>query len=197
MVLQKVESLDHAPPCTTQHLNTVKNNLRALEAICASREATLYEIIKSFTMETESELLRLREHPEIFSDEVAKEEFWRHVYRVSISLADKCITIERSHDHCHKNIREASVKNHHQEVLPTRHPSRKPWEQFLHNKGPGSGLKLLPVPRASFLSAVGSRVSVQVVPAAAVRLLLAYKEEVKEINQEIKTVSVTRPNYGS
>ncbi|KAL9127073.1 MAG: hypothetical protein Q9217_003975 [Psora testacea] len=166
-------------PCTTAHLDTVKNNLYTIKMLCAIGDFTMYESFHSSIAMTEVELLRLQQHPDLFPNEEIREGFWRYVHDVSSRLARKGVNAAATHDHEHNLTRELRAELHQAHLLPTRDPSRKPWEQFLHNIAPGIGFDL---------STTASEGSTQVLPHAGYRIITRMNDENKTTIHNIEAV---------
>ena len=130
-------------------------------------------------MQTEAELLRLQQHPELFPNDENREEFWRHVHSVSSALAAKGSKAALAHDNEHKALRTSIAESHQAGLLPTRDPSRHSWEQFLHNKAPGSGVDP---------STMASEGSTQILPHAGYRIVLKMNDENNSIIEAIEAV---------
>ncbi len=138
------------------------------------------EFVDEHMATTEVELSRLRKHPELFPSKDIEKEFWQDVYTLSNKL-EKGLRNLASHTEEHEAFYTTAAQTGKDEILPTRDHQRKPWEQFLHNRAPGSGLDL---------SEMSSEGSIQVLPMAAVRIALAMNLETKEIIRGIEAVSL-------
>ena len=132
-------------------------------------------------MATKVELSRLRRHPELFPSKDTRERFWRNVWLTCNHSVTSVILGQEARDHAHKMFEAAWVKFEEEVCNPRNDVQRKPWEQFLHNRAPGAEADL------SMFSEEGS---IQIIPMAAARILMAYNEEHRAIIRDIEAVSI-------
>ena len=129
---------------------------------------------------TRKELLRLQQEPELFASKAVEEDFWCEVEKCCKLMVERSIPAIEARDEAMKLFRE-SVAEHWQDfVLPARDEQRKPWEQFLHNGAPGSGADV---------SQHGEDGSIQILPMAASRIMIAMLVEYNTIVQALDAVS--------
>ena len=145
----------------------------------AGFDAALYEPYYTSMERTKVELLRLQQHPELFPDEDARKEFWRHVHSSSTTMIDLAVSTILARDDEHLSLNQLTAKIYQAHLLPTEDRSRNSWEQFFHHKVPGSGLDL---------SAMTSEGSIQVLPHAGYRILTTINNEDLAIVQGIEAV---------
>ena len=129
---------------------------------------------------TQKELLRLQQRPELFASKDTEEAFWCEVEECCRLIVEGSIPAIEAGDEAVKLFRESVAKYWQDLVRPARDEQRKPWEQFLHNGAPGSGADL---------SQHGEDGSVQVLPMAATRIILAMLVEYNTIAQALDAVS--------
>ena len=132
-------------------------------------------------MATKEELSRLQSHPELFSSKELREEFWHNVRLTCNSSVKFLIPGQEIRDHAHEMLQAAWVDIEEDVRTPRRDRQRKPWEQFLHNRAPGA---------EADLSMFAEEGSVQIIPMAATRILVATMHEHKAVIHDIETVSV-------
>ena len=140
-----------------------------------------YRFIEDVIMATQGELSRLQRHPELFSSKDIKECFWYNVRFTCNELVKDIILGQEARDHAHEMFRAAWVEIEENRRTPRRDMQRKPWEQFLHNRAPGVEADLSMFPKEG---------SVQIVPMAAARILMANIEEHRAIISDIEAVSI-------
>ena len=129
---------------------------------------------------TRKELLRLQQEPELFVSKAAEEGFWCEVEKCCKLMVERSIPAIEARDDARKLFRE-SVAEHWQDfLLPARDEQRTPWEQFLHNGAPGSGADV---------SQHGADGSIQILPMAASRIMIAMLVEYNTIVQALDAVS--------
>ena len=129
---------------------------------------------------TRKELLRLQQGPELFANKDAEQDFWCEVEECCELMVERSIPAIEARDEATKLFRESVAKYWQDLVLPARDEQRKPWEQFLHNGAPGSGADL---------SQHGGDGSIQVLPMAASRIMIAMLVEYNTIVQALDAVS--------
>ena len=174
-------------PCFSVHLDAIKRNLTILaktyifppEEEDAEPEDDLEERLEDVFAITCAELMRLRFQPQFFSSKDVEEEFWQEVHKPLDDLATM-LTIFEEADEEEGELQGPSFEFCQDEVLPTRDMQRKLWEQYLHNRAPGSGADV---------SQFGTDGSVQILPHSAVRILGDMLDEIKSIIRDIETVS--------
>lgn len=132
-------------------------------------------------MATKGELSRLQSHPELFSSKDLREEFWHDVRLTCNSSVKFLIPGQEIRDHAHEMLRAAWVEIEENVRTPRRDRQRKPWEQLLHNRAPGA---------EADLSMFAEDGSLQIIPMAATRILVATMQEHKALIHDIETVSV-------
>lgn len=152
-----------------------------------------YELIEHVIMATKEELSRLQRHPGLFPNDNIRVEFWRSVWQTCNELVESIIPKQEARDHQHKMIQAAKAETEEDVRIPGRDVQRKPWEQFLHNRAPGT---------EADLSIFAEDGSLQIVPMAATRLLMTNICEYRDIIHDIEAVSTlhlvvsTIPPYG-
>ena len=140
-----------------------------------------YGLIEAVIMVTKGELLRLQRHPELFPSEDIREKFWHNVRITCNSLVKNIMPGQEARDHEHEMFQAAWVEIEEDKRTPRRDMQRTPWEQFLHNRGPGAGADL---------SVFAKEGSVQIMPMAAAKILFSNLEEHRAIIRDIAAVSL-------
>ena len=141
-----------------------------------------YELIEDVITATHGELSRLQRHPELFPSKDIREEFWHKVSLTCNHSVESVILEQEARDHAHKMFEAAKLESEEDLRTPGRDMQRKPWEQFLHNRAPGANADL------SMFAEDGS---VQIIPMAAARILMATIGEHVEIVRDIEAVSTS------
>ncbi len=139
-----------------------------------------YKLIEDVVLATKEELSRLQRHPELFPSKDTREEFWRNVWLTCYSSVTSVILEQETRDHAHKMFQADWVEIKEDLRTPRRDMQRKPWEQFLHNRAPGAEADL------SMFSEEGS---LQIIPMAACRIIMAHVQEYRAIIRDIEAVS--------
>ena len=164
--------------CTTSYLETLWFNYCLVQWFCQTEGDEGPEDIDPLFSPVCSELERLQKHPELFPSEEAEQVFWRRLK----NALEKIIQIRSILCEDEKKDSEFlsdDAKEMLADILPSRSESRKPWEQFLHNRAPGAGVDL---------SDMGSNGSIQILPMGALRLLHGMKEANTSIIRGIEAV---------
>ena len=140
-----------------------------------------YKFIEDVIKATKVELLRLQRNPGLFPSKDTEEKFWCNVRHSCSSLVKNVLLGQESRDHAHEILQAAWVEIEEDKRTPRRDMQRKPWEQFLHNRAPGAEADLSMFPKEG---------SVQLIPMAASRILMANIEEHRAIIRDIEAVSI-------
>lgn len=130
-------------------------------------------------MATYGELSRLQSHPELFPSEDIREEFWEEVL-IKCNRLNSVILRQKGRDDAHKIFRAGWLDFKADMRTPGWDMQRKPWEQFFHNRAPGADADL---------STFAEEGSLQIIPLAAARILIANIDEHKAIVRDIEAVS--------
>ena len=130
-------------------------------------------------MATKEELSRLRRHPELFPDKDTREKFWGDVGKKCNKSLNFVLPKQKAREHAHKMF-EATIVNTAEMRTPEKDMQRGPWEQFLHNRAPGTDANL---------SMFAEEGTVQIIPMAASRMLMTYVREHQAIIRDIDAVS--------
>ena len=136
------------------------------------------EAVEDLFSPVQNELQRLQDHPELFPGVEVMQKFWRRLDDALASITQAQLLIhERGTRHAALVSEDDKLMN--AEKMPRRDVSRKPWEQYLHNRAPGVNVDL---------SDMGSDGSVQILPMGALRLLHTMKEANESIIRGIEAV---------
>ena len=164
--------------CNPAHLKAIRHNLTIANKACQLEIDAEYSPIEDVLMATLEELSRLQRHPELFLSKDIQEEFWQ-----SIACHQSLNYIrqrQEARDHAHRTLQATKVEFDEETRAPGRDMQRKPWEQFFHNRGPGTAADLSMFPEDG---------SAQIIPMAAARILMANLDEHKAIVLDIEAVS--------
>nr|QEL51142.1 MAT auxiliary protein 1 [Letharia aff. columbiana 'rugosa'] len=163
--------------CSYAYLEAIRHNLGIAKMACQLEMDAEYELIEDVIMATKSELSRLQKHPELFPSQDIREKFW-HSVRLKCNESVKFVISEQeARDHAHEMFQAVSVEVEENTRTPGRDMQRTPWEQFLHNRAPGA---------EADLSIFAEEGSVQIIPMAAARILMATLEEHAAIIRDIE-----------
>ena len=127
-----------------------------------------------------SELLRLQEHPELFSCQNKEEWFWQTVHKLCTDVEFELAPAQEKYDRMLLDLYVTAWEDRFDKALPERDQRRRPWEQFLHNRAPGLNVDL---------SRYGDGGSVQILPMPAIKIAAAMREENVTIISDIESVS--------
>lgn len=141
-----------------------------------------YELIEYVIMATKEELSRLQKHPELFPNKDIREQFWDKIQQLCNLSLSSVISEQEARDRVHKSIQAARMESEEDRLTPGRDMQRKPWEQLLHNRAPGT---------EADLSMFAQEGSIQIIPMAAARILIANINEHKAIIRDIEAVSTS------
>ena len=122
---------------------------------------------------------RLHNHPELFPNKTIKEAFDHDICKIVDSIMDM-LTLCLESEIEHENFIAFCAQNTPQLPLPSQDQNRKPWQQFLHNKAPGSGIE------KPFIRDMSG--STQAIPWAACRIAKAMNEELQSIFRGLESV---------
>lgn len=134
---------------------------------------------------TSPELDRLQEHPELFPSKTMEENFY---YDVSI-ICDLLLNLTTTTDDAFGFMSELDrlSESRFKEVLfPAQDERRKPWQQFLHNNAPGSGIH---ASRMTHCLAIDGMKITQALPMSVAKFLEGIKLERDKIRKELGLVS--------
>jgi len=132
-------------------------------------------------MVTKKELSRLQKHPELFRTKGVEEDFWDEIFRICDHVVEKIMSGAKGQYEDEEDLYAKAVEMMNDEVLPRRDIQRKPWEQFLNNRAPGSGADL---------SQFREGGSVQLMPMASVRIVLELQDETAAAAEDIEAVCI-------
>ena len=148
-------------------------------SICKIGEYEDLETLDNCVKSIYNDIERLRENPKLFPSQRISSNFWAGV---KTALND---TMKLSVGFRQLNLRYKTIfaRLEHEDRLDhtrlRRDQSRKPWEQFLHNNAPGSGVDLRDMEQGG---------SIQILPMAALRLLHTVKENQTAIIRAMEAV---------
>jgi len=142
-------------------------------------EPDLEEIMLYMLGVTEEQLWRLQSHPELFPTEDIEKDFWGEVFLMCDHLVRKTLTAPKGKNKAARRLRALDVKEEQKRTIPARDIQRKPWEQFLNNKAPGSGADL---------SQFGEAGSIQLMPMSSVKIVMGLLDECRAAVTDIEEV---------
>ncbi len=127
--------------CSLEFLNVILEDLELIQIGClCNDDHEISVLIEEKLDATIVELKRLQENPELYSNKIAQQNFLQLVRKRCDGIAK---TLQGT-----KLLRQARRDRskfldgfNQAEVLPDHDEHRKPWQQFLHNHAPGSGIE--------------------------------------------------------
>lgn len=140
-----------------------------------------HEVASSYLLLMLENLEHLNKH-ELFPSKKVKAAFNYDICKISDSMVD-ILTAYLDSEMEHEKFRELCAQNAPQLWLPSLDRDRKPWQQFLHNKAPGSGIE-----KPFIADNVGST---QAIPWAACRIVKVMNQELQSIYRELPSVCPT------
>ena len=181
--LTSLGASSNASPCDPNFLEAMVKNIRVLSRIllCSFNEEPYeFEGLECFINAIMSELSRLKDHPRLFPSKEVEKDFWQNVHEQCDNAMDVIIPHQKANDRTIMDFGAASISDQLHASLPVRDTQRQLWEQYLHNRAPGV---------EADLSVHGNEGSVQVLPMAAIRIVMGMVEENKKIIADIERVS--------
>ena len=121
---------------------------------------------------------RLNRNPHLFPDDKTKETFWNEVYGFAYEAGEVPVTDFLFNDADHEVCLKKGADFFERKLMPGKQPSRKLWEQFLHNGAPGLEVDFSAVPS----------LKVQVVPLLGLRIMSKHFTEIQRGLQGIINV---------
>ena len=177
---------DSSCPCPQEFLQTLINDLLEIRATCLTHGD--FEDDELDHDETEDclavigdEIDRLDKHPELFPSEDTRQQFFHFVRQI---LQDWSVAFNKikAMQMKHKDAIQEAVYAEKHRTRSAYTVNRKPWQQFLHNKAPGSGMHT----REMDQNLEGST---QLLPMGGCRLFHSWAKDCYEVTKEIKAVS--------
>ena len=99
-----------------------------------------HDMVEEFLAVIGEEIDRLHEYPELFPSDDIRQQFFGFVHQILHgwnTAFDKIKAMQMKHGDI---IQEAVTAEKH-ESRPAYTVDRKPWQQYLHNKAPGTGIR--------------------------------------------------------
>jgi len=134
---------------------------------------------ESWLATTEIELKRLQNHPELYPSISAEQDFLRDVYNVCDIMLEKWFPTQETLDRLWEDYFKTLEDLAGSVAIPNFDKERTLWQQFLHNRAPGSGADR---------SLVARGCSAQIIPSAGVRLIFDLLNKRKMFIREIQAV---------
>ena len=88
--------------------------------------------------ETQAEIKRLLEHPELFPD--GAHQWFPQVMKLELSKVLDHVALLYDVDEKENTAYQERLKRYRKQILPSYDDARTTWQQFLHNHAPGSGI---------------------------------------------------------
>lgn len=126
------------------------------------------------------EIDRLDKNPELFPSEELRQNFFRFVHQIFQGW-NAAFTKLKTAGIEHLNLIADAVTDEEKVTRFAYTAGRKPWQQFLHNRAPGSGV------HAYQMNPGGST---QVIPMGLSKLLRSWRNESEKVSEKIITVSI-------
>ena len=175
-------------PCDREYLQALINSILSLRRKCVvkgnwrrgGRKLKLFnKRARKSLAAIGYEIDRLDKHPELFPSETMRHKFFGFVYKIFRKWNKRFDEIKAS-----KKLRDDGMKRYHewkrQQYRCAYTANRNPWQQYLHNKAPGSGYNPGGMKREG---------STQILPMGAARLFDSHVREYKEAREQIEAVS--------
>lgn len=180
--------LEKGSPCSLHFLRCIKYNLQFIAhdwmlktdvSEDKSKDDKALEEFADCFQKTTVEYHRLNKHPELFESKEVRTAFHHDALMIIKYLKHKKMPKELI-EKLRIEVSLAASLEFERSFLPSADENRKPWQQFLHNNAPGSGIDL---------SSLAGEGTVQVIPHAAIRLLRGYRKDMKDMAEKLKKVS--------
>ena len=167
-------------PCSMEFLQQILVDLKLaqFESILArgnSKSKALHNVLDNIA----KEITRLEKHSELFPSNSIQEQFCGLVHEMYTLLERTYAVIDVSDECQFTTIYENMLEYKYKKYWPSFDEERKPWQQFLHNKAPGSGID------GSYFQNEGST---QVVPLAGAKIRYVWQSEYMEIIRTLEEV---------
>lgn len=140
-----------------------------------SKDDKVLEEFASCFQKTTVEYHRLNQHPELFESKMMREAF-RHDIMLIMKYMKYKTTGEEDIQKLRTDITSSAEKEFQRKVLPSQDEHRRPWQQFLHNNAPGSGVDLSNTP---------DNAVIRVLPKAAMRILDSWHKDFSNTHREV------------
>ena len=128
---------------------------------------------------TEIELKRLQDHPELYPSKSAEQDFLTRIYNLCDTMLEKWFPTQKTLDRLWEDYFKTLEELAGSVAIPNFDKERTLWQQFLHNRAPGSGADR---------SLVAGGCSAQIIPSAGARLIFDLVNKRKRFIREIKAV---------
>lgn len=163
--------------CSQMFLQTIVDRLLELRADWITGKNDTFEGLLAVIGD---EIDRLDKNPELFPSEELRQNFFRFVHQI-FQAWNAALTELKSAEMDHLELIDEAVTAEEQVTRYAYTAGRKPWQQFLHNRAPGSGV------HAYEMNPGGST---QIIPMGFSKLLRSWKNESEEVSKKIVTVSI-------
>ncbi|MCJ1464670.1 hypothetical protein MMC07_003283 [Pseudocyphellaria aurata] len=180
-------------PCTIHYLRCIKFNLLAMTMLFTfETDLPMGSQIREEDIDpTYAELERLHEHPELFPTKFVETQFNYDITIICDLLLDVVIPKADELLELQKQMDEVQVERAREVLYPAKDERRTPWQQYLHNNAPGSGIDpellenpLYPDDRS------GMKKITQALPMTAAKIVRTFKNDREPILRELKIKEV-------
>lgn len=175
-------------PCSIHYLRCIKFNLLAIVMFFPGDFHNYNNFVETYFDYNYPELERLHEHPELFSSKTTEQNFHYDVsiicdllLNVGIPKADEVLESQ-------KDVNRAMEQAANEILAPAKDERRKPWQQFLHNQAPGSGINAR---RFTHPFTTPGMKTNQAVPMTVAKVVMGFKEDRDAILEDLGIVSFT------
>lgn len=166
--------------CSQEFLQTMVDDLLELRAVCIISRDINHDAVEETLAVIGDEIDRLDKNPELFPSEELRQKFFRFVHQIFQAwnaAFEKLKTAQMEH----MKLIDQAVAAEEQVTRYAYKVNRKPWQQFLHNTAPGSGV------HAPEMNQEGST---QIIPLGLSRLLESWTDENEKAMKKIIPVSI-------
>lgn len=166
--------------CSQMFLQTIVDRLLELRADWITARHIKNDRFEALLAVIGDEIDRLDKNPELFPSEELRQNFFRFVHEI-FQAWNAALTKLKTVGMEHKELIDEAVTAEEQVTRYAYTAGRKPWQQFLHNRAPGSGV------HDSEMNPGGST---QIIPMGFSKLLRSWKNESVEVSKPIFGVSI-------
>ena len=179
--------------CSQEFLQILIDDLLAIRELCITHDdlehddledlehgGLNHERVEDCLASIDDELTRLDDHPELFSSKALRHQFFGFVYQIFQDWKEAFDEVKWMKWDDEDSVWLGNMLQQHH-TRPESKEDRKPWQQFLHNKAPGSGF---------YTEEMNKGGCTQILPEAGVRISHCLSTECKEIIEELEAVSI-------
>lgn len=166
--------------CSQMFLQTIVDRLLGLRADWITARHIKNDRFEGLLAVIGDEIDRLDKNPELFLSEELRQNFFRFVHQI-FQAWNAALTELKTAGMEHMWMIDVAVTAEERVTRYAYTAGRKPWQQFLHNRGPGSGV------HDREMNPGGST---QIIPIGLCKLWRSWSHESEEVSKKIVTVSI-------